>query len=290
MRALYRICLLMLLVAALAGCALSSTQREATNRFAQASTDIGDFASGEFSHFRSATIGMNATSIAINGHAKKDNLDGAFDPDWVIERAKSARALSTYGKLLLSLVNETQEAELKQASNNFVDSFKSISDKQMTDTQLEGLGQSVQAIGSFVVEAKKAKAVKEIVPAAANDVNSLCDLLIRDLTPQGGHLATGFEATITQLTQDTDSFLEKPDKSPADRLIATGGRRKAQEESEHLAQISTQAVKTLNALKSANAQLVKAVLNDSLSIEDIKTLGKEVNTLKIAIAALTNDK
>lgn len=291
MRALYRICLLMLFVTALAGCALSSTQREAANRFAQASTDIGDFASGEFSHFRSATIDMNATSIVINGHAKKDNLDGAFDPDWVIERVKSARALSTYGTLLLSLVNETQEAELKQASNNFVDSFKSINDKQMTDTQLEGLGQLVQAIGSFVVEAKKAKAVREIVPAAANDVNSLCDLLIRDLTPQGGgHLATGFEATITQLTQDTDSFLEKQDKRPADRLIATGGRRKAQEESDHLAQISTQAVKTLNALKSANAQLVKAVQNDSLSIEDIKTLGKEVNTLRIVIAALTNDQ
>ena len=290
MKITHRTCLVMLFAFASAGCALTSTQREATSRFAQASMEIGDFTSNEFSHFRSATIDMNTTSIAINGHAKADNLDGAFNPDDTIERVKAAQALSSYGKLLLSLVNDTQAAELKQASNNFVDSFKSISNKKMTNSQLEVLGQSVQAIGSILVEAKKAAAVKTIVPAVTNDVNTSCDLLINDLTPSTSQLATGFDATIRQLTQDSDSFLEKPDKSYTDRLIASDGRRKAQEENDHLAQISSQAVKTLSALKAANAQLVNALNDDSLSIADIKTLGKEANTLKVAIDALTKGK
>jgi hypothetical protein len=291
MKITHRTCLVMLFVFASAGCALTSTQREATSRFAQASMEIGDFTSNEFSHFRSATIDMNTTSIAINGHAKADNLDGAFNPDDTIERVKAAQAISSYGKLLLSLVNDTQETELKQASNNFVDSFKSISNKKMTNSQLEGLGQLVQAIGSILVEAKKADAVKAIVPAAAKEVDKLCDLLINDLTPRTStQLATGFDTTIRQLTQDADSILEKPDKSYTDRLIAVDGRRKAQEENDHLAQISSQAVKTLSALKAANAQLVNALNDDSLSIADIKTLGKEANTLKVAIDALTKGK
>ena len=49
-------------------------------------------------------------------------------------------------------------------------------------------------------------------------------------------------------------------------------------------------MKTLRALKAANAQLVNALNDDSLSIADIKTLGKEANTLKVAIDALTKGK
>jgi len=290
MKALHRTCLLVLFIATSAGCALTSTQKEATNRFAQASEEIGDFSSTEFSHFRSSTIDMNTTSVILYGNAKPDDLDGAFDSDQVVERVKSAQALSSYGKLLLLLVNDTQEAELKQASNNFVDSFKSVSGKQLSDSQLEGLGQLVQAIGSVVVESRKAEAVKKIVPAAANDVNTLCDLLIKDFTPSANQLATGFDITIRQLKQDTDSFLEKPGKSASDRLIAIDGRKRAQEEKDHLAQISSQAVKTLEALKKANTQLVNALKDDSISIEDIRTLGKEANTLKIAVGALSNGK
>lgn len=284
-----QICLVVLFAATVSGCALTSTQKEATNRFAQASTEIGDFASTEFSHFRSSTIEMNTTSVILYGNANPNDLDGAFDPDVVLERVKSAQALSSYGKLLLSLVNDTQETELKEASNNFVDSFKSVSGKQLSDSQLEGLGQLVQAIGSVVVESRKADAVRKIVPSAANDVNTLCDLLINDLTPRTTtQLATGFDTTIRQLKQDTNSFLEKPGKTYEDRLIAISGRKKAQEENDHLVQISSQAAKTLGALKAANTQLVNALKDDSLSIEDIKALGKEANTLKIAVAALGN--
>ena len=293
MKILYRNFLFaLLIIIALSGCALTSTQKEAADSFAQASANIGDFAAIEFNHFRTATIDMNATSIALRGRASllnsKDepNLDEALKPMPVIERVKSAQALSSYGKLLLSLVTETQETELKQASNNFVNSFKSVSKKNLSDAQLEGLGQLVQAIGSFWVEAKKADAVKAIVHHAKPDVDKLCDLLINDFDVTAFNLATGFDATISMLEVDAISALKVNNTSYTDRLIAVNGLKQAWGEREHLSNVSKQAIKTLNKLKDANAQLLQAIENDSLSVDDIKAVGQEMSNLKSAINAL----
>ena len=46
----------------------------------------------------------------------------------------------------------------------------------------------------------------------------------------------------------------------------------------------------MKALKAANNELVKALQDDKLSIEDIKTLGKEVNNLRVAVDALAGDR
>ena len=296
MSVINRICLLILVVTS-SGCALTSTQKEATNSFALASAYIGDFSSNEFNHFRAATIDMNVTSIAIRGNAKllddkdRPNLDEALKPDTVIKRVRSAQALSSYGKLLLSLVNDTQEAELKQASNNFVDSFKSVSGKiKMSDSQLEGLGQLVQTIGSVLVEAKKADAVKAIVPAALADVDKLCDRLINDYSATALNVGQGFDATISNLVADASIALKDSSQSYMDRLIAINGMKKAWEEREHLTIISVQAIETLKKLKAANSQLNLSIENDSLSINDIKAVGQDVNSLRTAITALSSEK
>ncbi len=297
MKNLYRISTSVLLIITLSGCALTSTQKEAASSFALASASIGDFSATEFNHFRTATIDMNVTSVAIHGNAKllnaKDepNLDEALKPERVIERVKAAQALSSYGKLLLSLVTETQEAELKQASNNFVDSFKSASNKKLkiSDAQLEGLGQLVQAIGSLWVEKEKADAVKEIVHHAGSSVDELCSQLIDDFNATGLQSAQGFDATISNLIVDADMALKAKGTSYTNRLIAINGMKQAWGEREHLTNISSQAITTLEKLKTANEQLIQAIENDSLSIDDIKALGKEVSNLRSAINALSGN-
>ncbi|PXX11388.1 hypothetical protein [Nitrosomonas ureae] len=277
----------------LSGCALTPTQKEAASRFAQASADIGDFAAAEFNHFRAATIDMNVTSIAIHGKAKllndknEPNLDEALKSESVIERVKSAQALSSYGRLLMSLVTETQEAELKQASNNFVNSFKSVSGKKLSDAQYEALGQLVHAIGSFWVEAKRAEAVRSIVKNTGLDIEKLCDLLIEDFNKTGLQNAQGFDATITNLSADADIALAKS-ASYTDRLIAINGFKQAFIERERLNHISKTAITTFIKLKAANAQLIQAIENNNLSIDDIKAVGQEMNNLRSAITALSN--
>ena len=256
----------------------------------ETTADIGDFAASEFSHMRAATIDMNVASVAIGGKADKDNLDEAFKPKVVIERVKSAQALSDYGKLLLQLVNETQQDELRQASNNFVDSFKSVDGNKLSAAQYEGLGQLVQEIGTLWMEADKADAVKKIVPAAADDVDRLCSLLIKDFDPTQLNLSQGFEATISNLIVDSAIALKDQNATFENRLIASEGMKQASQERDHLNQISSQAVATLKQMQAANAQLKAALENDSLSIEDIKSLGREVNSLKIAAMALSGGK
>jgi hypothetical protein len=295
MKTLHKNFLFALLIITLSGCALTSTQKEAAGNFAQASANIGDFAATEFTHFRTATIDMNVTSVAIRGRASllnaknEPNLDEALKPTAVIERVKSAQALSSYGKLLFSLVTETQETELKQASDNFVNSFKSVNGKNLSNAQLDGLGQLVHAIGSLWVEAKKAEAVKKIVHDAKPDVDKLCDLLIDDFNETGLQNAQGFDATISNLVGDASLALKAKDTSYIDRLIAANGLKQAWTEREHLTNISTQAIATLKKLKAANAQLLQAMENDSFSIDDIKAVGQEVNNLKSAINALSGN-
>jgi hypothetical protein len=274
-------------VALASGCALSSHQREATARFAVASRDVGDFAAREFTHMRAATIEMNVTNVAIGGTADKANLDEALDVDRVVARVKAARALTSYGALLWALVSETQEEELKRASDDFVDSVSSVSGHRIGDSQLQGLGQFVQRIGAIWVEARKAEAVKRIVPAVAPDVDALCDLLIADLSEASLHLGQGFDATITRLRVDADIALADPSTRYADRLVAMRGQKQAEEASARLRIVSSQAVTTLQSLKLANAELDKAIRDDSLSVAEIQAVGMQIKSLKTALEVVT---
>ncbi len=169
----------------LAGCGLTGAQREAAAGFARATAEVGEFTAKEFSGLRGLTIEMNTYDVAINGTADPNNLDESLDLDRVAARVAAATALSSYGQLLLSLVEETQEAELKAASDNFVASFKNVSDKRLNDAQLDALGTLVQGVGGLLIERKKAIAVKRIVKDAKPDVDTICDLLIRDFNRTG---------------------------------------------------------------------------------------------------------
>ncbi|MGY6214230.1 hypothetical protein ACW73L_03620 [Methylolobus aquaticus] len=278
---------LLLVVGLASGCALSPHQRDATARFALASQDIGDFAAREFTHLRAATIDMNVTNVAIGGTADKSNLDEALDVDRVVARVKAARALTSYGTLLWALVSETQEEELKKASDDFVNSVRSVSGHRIGDSQLQALGQLVQQIGALWVEARKADAVKRIVPAVAPDVDALCDLLIADFSETSLHVGQGFDATITRLRVDADIALADPSTRYADRLVAMRGQKQAEEAGAHLHVISRPAVTTLQSLKLANAELDKAIRDDSLSVAEIQAVGMQIKSLKTALEVVT---
>jgi hypothetical protein len=135
----------------LSGCGLTGTQQQAAARFARASAGLGEFTAKEFSGLRELTIEMNTRDVVINGKAKLTDLDESLNPADVSARISAATALSSYGQLLLSLVEETQEAELKAASDDFVDSFKHVSEKTLSDDQLEELG-TLDEIGERAIE------------------------------------------------------------------------------------------------------------------------------------------
>jgi hypothetical protein len=275
----------MLLV--LSGCGLTGAQREATARFARATAGLGEYTAKEFAGLRGMTIEMNTYDIAIGGTANPNDLDESLNPDRIAARVAAATALSSYGQLLLSLVEETQEAELKAASDNFVSSFRNVSGKRLSDTQLDALGTLVQEVGGLLVERKKAIAVRRIVKDAKPDVDTVCDLLIQDFRRTGLAVAQGVDVTLKRLKGDAIVALATQGVDYRSRLVAAEAYRLSGDADGRLNVLGAQAAKTLTTLKAANAQLAAAMEDDRVSISDIRALGAQIKELADATRALT---
>jgi hypothetical protein len=282
----YRLPLALFIASTLAACGLTAAQRDAAGRFSSAAVDVGDFAANTFPAMRQSAIEMNTSDVILRGHAPADHLDQHFDLDKVEPRVAAAQALSNYGKLLRALVEETQAEEIKKASDNFVASVRNVPGKKLSDQQYEALGTVVQGVGGMIVEAKKAHAVKEIVPQAQDDVDKLCDLLSEDFDRRKVHLAQGLDVTRIRLASDADLALTSTSGSSAERALAAQGVQQAAAADATLTVLDAQGKDTVQALKKANAALAAAVQEQSYSLEDLKSLSQQVQGLAAAVRTL----
>ncbi|RMH32677.1 MAG: hypothetical protein D6690_13350 [Nitrospirae bacterium] len=270
-----------------AGCGLSTVQRDAVGRFASATIHIGQLTSSEFPRLRQATIAMNAKSLALNGTANPDDLDGPLDPSVIATRLAATDALVEYGELLMALAQEsTGQEELRRASDKFVSSFRRVANKTLSDRQLEGLGKLLYESGQWWLNKKKADALKALVPAVHDDVAKICDLLIQDFDLQELHIIQATQTAVNRLKVDSNIALNTPQTSYSDRWIAVDARLLAEREGARLQILSTQAIQALQTLKTANAELVQVLEDEAGPIEKIKQAVQEVKGLTQAIKAI----
>ncbi|OQW39850.1 MAG: hypothetical protein A4S08_06440 [Proteobacteria bacterium SG_bin4] len=277
-----KIIFLFSIIAILSGCGLTPVQQEAVSRFAKASGAIGEISASSFSQSRDAVIKMNVMSIAVNGTGDIKNLDGPLDPDRIVQRISATTSLKSYGELLLALAENTQEAELKEASDNFVDSFKSVSNRKLTNEQLESLGIIVREIGGLLVEYKKAQAIKKIVLETEDDVQLICTLLENEFDKHYPGTAMVFNDAITRLRADANIALSE-EKGIQNRLIAIEAYQFAITNKEKLDDLAKRIKSLVSSLKKANTQLVGAIKNESHSISDIRAMGAQFKELSDAI-------
>jgi phosphoglycolate phosphatase-like HAD superfamily hydrolase len=167
-----------------------------------------------------------------------------------------------------------------------VDSFKNVSNKKLSDTQLDSLGTVVQGIGGLIVEHKKAHAVKKIVLDTQGDVDVVCDLLIADFGSTGLGLGQGLNVTIKRLKGDADIALAQTNNFQ-DRLIAIEGYRLAETNKAKLDTVVKKARQLLIDLKKANSQLAGALQDDKQSISDIRAMGAKFKELRDALRLFT---
>jgi hypothetical protein len=271
--------ILLLFSLLVSGCGLSTNQRNAASRFASASSGLGDFAATEFSSLRAANITMNTKDIAIGGTAKLANIDGAFTVENVQARILAATALSAYGNLLLALVNETDSANLNNASDQFVASIKNLPNQKLDNQQLNSIGAIVYDLGDIYLEEQKAKAVRKIVNEAKADIDRILDLLIQDFNPAGLNLAQGINATILRLKADADIALATSGNNVQNKLIAIDAYSLANEQDEKTKSVNIRAAAALTALKAANTELVNTFNNDQQSSSELAALALQMNNL-----------
>lgn len=272
---------------ALAGCGLTLNQKDAAARLASASTDLGNFSADELATLRENTIRLNIKDIALGGKAQLGDLDEAFDANDVASRIKAAEALSTYGRLLMALVNDTQEAELKSASNQFISSLKGISDKALSNSELDDIGKAVYGIGIMFVEHQKAVVLRKIVKKSKGDIDKLCDLLTKDFNRTMLNLAQGQDGTIKRLTADAAIALKTPTLSIADRAIASDAFKYARDQKERMAAVDKKAIEAITKLKAVNSELVDVLENDHLSLSSTQELGQTIKELAAFVKAFS---
>jgi phosphoglycolate phosphatase-like HAD superfamily hydrolase len=277
---------LLTLTFGLAACGLTAAQREAARRFSHASTEVGTFAAAELPSMREATMALNTASVSI-GTEKPGDLDGPFDPVVMPPRVLAAEALADYGRLLLALVEDTQAEELAAASDHFVASASKATGRDLSDEQLQAAGKVVVFFGRGIVEHRKARAIKAIVPKYQPVVDQLCDLLHDDFATTGLHLAQGLDAAIFRVQADADIALAETHGAKAQRAAAAEALRLADQTRARIDVVYPNAVKSLEALKRANAQLGAALRDDSLGIEDIKAFAEDAEELRASAKALS---
>lgn len=279
---------LMLCIFIAIGCSLTATQRKHTANFSKATAALAELASNELVQMRDGTIQVNTYRLAAvgeeNDQAGLNDLDETFDVEDVKVRVQAVEVLKTYGELLQSLVEETQAKELKKASDKFVASINGLpmADKKMSDLQTEALGQAVYKIGRMIIEAKKAKAVREIVGSTQGQIEHLCELLSNEFDVEEDRLLTQYKKSVdVAITAIRQAFLESEDVLTRLELVELYKRTQAnRDRTEHIAKNMSHAIGNL---KKANEALNKSLKKQDLSITDLKKLKEYRNSVKEVI-------
>ena len=194
--------ILAVLTVLLSGCALTAAQKAAVSQFSDSAAALGDITSSELIAMRDGTVKMTMERLLLGGKSKdkelgnQATLDRGFELKRVEAVSGAARALAAYGKSLGALVNDTQSADLKAASNEFIASLGRVpaATEHINDQQLGAIGTVIQDVGGFWIEWKRKQAVETIVAKSQRAVEHLCDLLIRDFSPgndKGGNKGAG---------------------------------------------------------------------------------------------------
>jgi hypothetical protein len=280
----------------LSGCALTARQKAAVSQFSGSAIMLGDTTSSELNAMRDATVQMTLERLLLGGKSKdpslgdQASLDRGFDVDRVETIAGATRALAAYGRSLAALVDDTQSAELRTASNEFVASLGRVpaARARMSDAQLQAIGTVVQDVGGLWVEWKRRQAVTTIVRESRLAVDTLCELLARDFDPMGGWVARQLQviedplmAEATNRFYDGRTDSERKGAIEAFRLVHGSRMRRT----EVLKRVTEGAA----AMKQANDTLARAAEESTWSMQDIQDFAQKARSLRTAVKLVVAD-
>jgi hypothetical protein len=287
---------LAVLAAVFAGCALTAQQKAAVSQFSDSATTLGDVSSSELKVMRDETIKMTTERLLLGGKSKDPNLgdqtslDRGFEVTRVETVSGATRALAAYGKSLAALVDDTQSADLKAASNEFVASLGRVpaAKDKLSDKQLEAIGTAVQEVGGLLVEWKRKQALTTIVRESRQAVDQLCDLLARDFDPQRGWVAQQLLVVEAPLVgAATDALFNA--RTYNDRKTTLEAFRLAQGSRMRRTEVVKRVADTAKAMKKANEALAQAVENSAWSIQDIQSFAERARSLQTAVKTIVTD-
>jgi hypothetical protein len=172
------------------GCGLTAKQKLVLANFSQSTATVGDATSIEMNLFHDEGIKANTQVLLLAGQPKQadlphlDTLDRGYELKTIKTIAGAANALAAYGKTLSALTNDTQTADLKKASSDFIQSLAGIPEVSaaVTNNQLNAVGEVIQDVCGIWIEHKRKVAVLMLVDQYSPAIDKLCDRLIADFS------------------------------------------------------------------------------------------------------------
>jgi len=148
-----------------------------------------------------------------------------------------------------------------------------------------------------VIEAKKAQAIKAIVPQTKPAIDQFCDTLTRDFDFQKAGLAADLSAA-TEALHGAASVAFQNTPPPGDaaatqaaiaaRAVSLPALQYAVQGRVRRDAVLTRISNAAAAIKKANASLAAALADDRWTLEDVKGLVGEAKDLQPAIKELSN--
>lgn len=280
-----KIVVLVVLTVAASGCGLSMTQKDSVLRYGNAAQTMGQFATNEFVEIRRSIIKMNMDRVTLYGFRDYRDLGGPVDAEALSKRLAATKALKSYGELLVSLTNNSQYGNLKNAALNLSGSLNAIEGIKLDDKQRGTLADLVGKSGSIFLEKRKAKHVREIVRRYQPVIDKICDLLLADFKVQsdgGTGLIAAYQNTAGRLKNKARTVLSSRDRaySTTDRKRALEAYNLAQETAEQAKQVGLKATKLVTALKTANESIVRTVTDHGVPARGLERLGRYTEELE----------
>ena len=278
----------------LQGCGLTKNQKTGIETFGQAAATLGASSKDHFIAFRENVIEMKKSQLAMERFilpasqpdgtpptreyyfSNSLNLDSGLDQDNIEKRVAAVELLQRYGNLLVSFTSDTQEKDLRDASDKFARSVESFTDNPSTSEEVKGLGDLVMIAGSFLVEHKKKDALEIIVPTVTPLIVNICDSIERDFDPKKKGITSNIRFAQDRLASDAINGLKQAEGSLSDRLLLINGFALAEKNREYIAATSKYLLKAVASLRTANNQLLQVIGHNKVGINEIREFSEDV--------------
>lgn len=277
MRLLYLVPLLFM-----TGCGLTQVQKDAIGQFSRATAEFGDSVAAQLADARGTVMDLNTAVLTLDPRrvSNRSKIDGALTPDRISVRIRAAATLTAYAELLQALVEDSQQKELESAAGKFKDSLRRLDpdNRKISDNQLTAVGEWVEAVGGLIVECKKKKAIEKIVPEADAQVQEIADLFAKEFKADGP-VSVYVNATGLLAVTAADTVLDNANAGLQDRELAVEANRKGIETQRKTEAIYPRIAAAATQLKGAHSEVVKALKEDKVTLEQLNELSKTVGDI-----------
>lgn len=278
-----RILALPLALAMLAGCGPGAKQLAAARSFGASTVSVSRMSIDEMARARSSIISMNTLVLALDSTVKPHHyaIDDPVSFDAVEVRNKACRALELYGALLVELASDDPSDSLAATAALLVDDAQAAMGTSLDPAIGAATAKALSEVGSIVTEARRLRALRQIVSSWRAPIDSMARLLEADfsLVPGSSGILSANVTMASALRARAIDILSTPGRNALERDLAAQSLETALRAQERARELSRQASVLLAELGEVNAQLQSALSSRRPSIDAVAAFASRARAI-----------